>query len=94
MGPLLGLGSEGKWRSADRALVRDHFARALGRIHPATRADDHGYLRQCRHQLLVVRREHARGRPAFIRLHAKGIPVARRLHGQSICVDVRGSNAA
>ena len=45
VGPFLGLGPEGKWRRADRSLVRNHFARALGRVHPATRPDDHDDLR-------------------------------------------------
>ena len=78
-GRFLGLGPEGKRRGPDRALVRDHSARALGRVHSSARAHDHGDLRQCGHELLVVRREHARRRPAFLRLHAKSISVARRI---------------
>ncbi len=42
VGPLLGLGSEGKRRAPHRALVRAHFARALGRLRSAARADGHG----------------------------------------------------
>ena len=64
LGPFLGLGPERKRRGADRPLVRDYFARALGRIHSATWPDDHGALRQYRHQFLVVRCEHARRRLA------------------------------
>ena len=48
VGTFLGLGSEGKRRGADRALVRNHFARSLGWVHPATRSDDHGAVRQYR----------------------------------------------
>ena len=42
VGPLLGLGSEGKRRAPHRALVRAHSARALGRVHPPARPHDHG----------------------------------------------------
>ena len=94
MGPFLGLGPERKWRGADRPLVRNHFARALGRIHPATRPDDHGALRQHRHQFLVVRREHARRRPAFLRFHAKSISMAGRIHDQPTRFDDHRCNAA
>ena len=87
VGPFLGLGPERKWRGADRPLVRNHFARALGRIHPATRPDDHGALRQHRHQFLVVRREHARRRPAFLRFHAKSVSMAGRIHDQPTRTD-------
>ena len=38
------------------------------------------HLRQRRHQFFLVRREHARCRPAFLRLHAKGFPLAGRIH--------------
>ena len=75
-GRFLGLGSEGKRRCPDRALVRDHSARALGRVHSSARADDHGDLRQRGHEFLLVRREHARRRSAFLRLHAKSISLA------------------
>ena len=94
MGPILGLGPERKRRGADRPLVRNHFARALGRIHPATRPDDHGALRQHRHQFLVVRREHARRRPAFLRFHAKSISMAGRIHDQPTRADGRRCHAA
>jgi hypothetical protein len=42
VGTILGLGSKGKWCGADCALVRDHFARALGWIYSPARAHDHG----------------------------------------------------
>ena len=89
VGPVLGLGPERKRRGADRPLVRNHFARALGRIHPATRSDDHGALRQHRDQFLVVRRQHARCRPAFLRLHAKGISMAGGIHDQPTGINGR-----
>ena len=73
MGPLLGLGSEGKRRAAHRPLVRAHPARPLGRLHPPARADGHGDLRQRHHRVLVVRREHARRRPSLLRLHGQGV---------------------
>ncbi len=76
LGTFLGLGPERKRRGADRPLVRNHFARSLGRVHPATRSDDHGALRQYRDQFLVVRRKHAWRGVAFLRLHAKSISMA------------------
>ena len=94
VGPLLGLGPEGKRRRADCPLVRDHFARALGRIHSATRPDDHGDFRQCRHELLLVRRQHARRRPAFLRFHAKSISLAVRFHVEPARIDGAGESAA
>ena len=42
----------------------------------------------------MVRREHARRRPAFLRLHAKGFPLARRIHGQPARANADRSNAA
>ena len=39
-------------------------------------------LRQHRHQLLVVRRQHARHRPALLWLHGCRVQVAHALHGQ------------
>ena len=92
-GRFWGWDPKGKRRGADRALVRNHFARALGRIHPATRPHDHGALRQHRHQLFVVRREHARRRSAFLRLHAKGISMAGRIHDQPTGINGRRCHA-
>src|SRR5262249_32101954 len=87
VGPFLGLGSERKWRGADRSLVRNYFACALGRVYPATRSDDHGDLRERGHQFLMVWREHARRWPAFLRFHAKSFPLAGWVHAESGCVD-------
>src|ERR1700693_2183982 len=87
MGTVLGLGPEGKRRGADRSLVRNYFARALGRIHSPTRAHDDGNLRQHRDQLFLVRGEYARRRPAFLRLHAKSLSMAPWLHDQPTGVD-------
>jgi len=67
--------------------VRNHFARTLGRVHSATRPDDHGALRQHRYQLLVVRREHARRGPAFLRFHAEGLSMAGRIHDQPASIN-------
>src|SRR5256885_3943932 len=53
----------------------DHVTRALGRIHSPTRTDDDGDLRQHRDQLFVVRGQHARRRPAFLRFYAKSVSV-------------------
>ena len=39
-------------------------------------------VRQHRHQLVVVRREHARHRPAQLRLHGRGVQMADALHRQ------------
>ena len=94
VGTFLGLGSQRKRRGADRPLVRNHFARSLGWIHPATRSDDHGALRQHRDQFLVVRREHARCGPAFLRVHAKGISMAGRIHDQPTGINGRRFHAA
>ncbi len=93
LGTFLGLGPERKRRGTDRPLVRNHFARALGRIHSATRPYDHGALRQYRHQFLLVRREHARRRPAFLRLHAKSVSVAGWIHDQPTRFDGRRRDA-
>ena len=92
-GRFLGLGSERKRRGAHRPLVRNHFARALGRVHPATRPDDHGALRQHRDQFFVVRREHARRRPAFLRFHAKGISMVGGIHDQPTGINGRRFHA-
>jgi len=94
MGTFLGLGSERKRRSADRALVRNHFARKVGRIYPATWPDDHGALRQYRDEFLLVRREHARGRPAFVWFHAKSFSLAGGIHDQPARSDGGGRDAA
>ena len=45
-------------------------------------------LRQHRHQLVVVRRQHARHRPAQLRLHGRGVQVADGLRRQPACVDL------
>ena len=87
LGTFLGLGPERKRRGADSALVRNHFACALGRIYSATWPDDHGALRQHRHQFFVVRREHARRGSAFLRLHAKGISVAGWIYDQPTSIN-------
>src|SRR4029077_16012788 len=89
MGTFLGLGPEREWRGVDRPLVRNHLARALGRVHPTTRPDDHGALRQHRYQFLVVRREHARRGSAFLRLHAKSVSVAGWIHDHPIGINGR-----
>jgi hypothetical protein len=64
LGPLLGLGSEGKRRPHHRAVERHHAACALGRHGPAARPGRARGLRQHRHRLELVRREHARRGPA------------------------------
>jgi hypothetical protein len=80
LGPVLGLGSEGKRRAAHRALERDHPARALGRPRARTRPHEPRGVRQHRHQLLLVWRQHARHRPAQLRVHGRGVQVADALH--------------
>src|ERR1039458_1501866 len=76
------MGPERKRRGADRPLVRNYPARALGRVHSPTRPDDNGHFRQRDHEFLVVRREHARRWAAFVRLHAKSVYLADGIHYQ------------
>ena len=56
-----------------RAVECAHSARALGRHDPRTRAGEPRHLRQHRDQLVLVWREHARHRPAQLRLHRGGV---------------------
>ena len=76
LGPVLGLGPEGKRRAHHRAVERAHPASALGRHHPRTRPRELRHRRQHRHELVVVRREHARHRPAQLWLHRGGVQMA------------------
>ena len=85
LGPVLGLGPEGKRRAHHCALERNHPARALGRHGARTRPDEPGHLRQHRHELLVVRREHAGRRPALLRFHGRRVQMADALHRQPGC---------
>ena len=59
-------------------------ARALGRTRSATRPHGPGRLRQRRHELVLVRRQHARHRPALLRLHRRRVPLADRLRQQPV----------
>ena len=94
LGPLLGLGPQGKRRPADRPLERHHPARPLGRPDQGTRPHGHGRLRQHRHQLLLVRRQHARHRPALLRLHGQGLSLADALRRQPGRAHRSGADAA
>ncbi len=82
LGPVLGLGPEGERCAAHRDLERDHPPRPLGQ--PARRPRDHEprRLRQHCHELLVVRREHARHWPALLRVHGCRLQVVDDLHRQ------------
>ena len=93
VGTFLGLGPEGKRRGADCALVRDNFACALGRFHSPARSHDHGDLRQCGDEFFMVRRQHARRRPAFLRVYAESFSLARWFHRQPARAHVRGGDA-
>src|SRR6266542_2271967 len=81
------MGSEGERRAADCSVVRDHSPRALGRIHRATRFNDHGHFRQRDHELLMVWSEHVGDWPSFLRFHAKSISMAGWIYAQPARVD-------
>src|SRR4029077_16242935 len=94
VGQVLGLGPERKWRCPDRSLVRHHFACTLGRIYSPARTHDHGDLRQCGDEWLLVRSEHARRRAPFVWFHAKRISVAGGIYYQPACPYSSGEHAA
>src|SRR5215813_1288228 len=94
MGQVLGLGPERKRRRPDRSLVRHHFACTMGRIYSPARTHDHGDLRQCGDEFLLVRSEHARRRAAFVWFHAKRISVAAGIYYQPACPYGSGEHAA
>src|SRR5262249_38405133 len=93
VGQVLGLGPERKWRRPNRSLVRHHFACTLGRIYSPARTHDHGDLRQCGDEFLLVRSEHARRRAPFVWFHAKGISVAGGIYYQPACPYDSGEHA-
>ena len=70
-GTFLGLGRQGKRRLADRDLERADPSRPLGRSGQGARHGGSGRVRQHHHCLVVVRRQHARRRPAFLWIHAR-----------------------
>jgi hypothetical protein len=84
LGPVLGLGPEGKRRSADCYLVRSGASRSVGRNHSRKRADGNGDFRKCDYCILLVRRQYARRRFALLRLYGRRLPVADRISDQSI----------
>ncbi len=60
----------------------DSIARPLGRHGARAWADESRHLWQHRHQLLVVWREYARYRAAFLWIHGRGVQMADALHRQ------------
>ena len=68
-----------------RAVERHHPARPLGRPGARTRPDEPGRGRQYRHELVLVRRQHARHRPAQLRLYRRGVPLAGAFRRQPAC---------
>src|SRR5208282_2604813 len=54
----------------------EETTRALGRLRARARRDGHGRVRQRRDRAVLVRRQHARHRPALVRLHGQGLLLA------------------
>ncbi len=67
VGPVLGLGPEGKRCADDRALERTGAACSLGRAGERPRVGESGHRRQYRDDLVLFRRKRARGRAALVR---------------------------
>ncbi len=82
VGTFLGLGSEGKRRAHHRLVECAHPTSALGRHDPRTRPRELRHRREHRHELVVVRREHAGHRAAQLRLHRGGVQMAGAVCGE------------
>src|ERR1019366_3567679 len=82
VGPVLGLGSQGKRRAHHRVVERAHPAFALGRPHPRARPRQLRHLRQRRHRVVVVRGQHAGHRAAQLWLHGGGVQMAGAVCGE------------
>ncbi len=85
LGPFLGLVTpkENGRKGLNRPLERRDFARQMGRFSESPRHDEHGGLRKRRHQLVLVRHQHARRRTAQLRLHGKIRPRFSRLRSRN-----------
>ena len=71
MGAILGLGPQRKWRGSDCLLECPDLARPLVRHCPSTRRDDPCCIWKRRHELVVVRHQHAWSWPPLLWLYGR-----------------------
>ena len=80
LGPLLGLGPQGKRRPSHRPLECPDPPCPLGRLHPRPRSCRSRRPGQRRYRLLLVRHEPSRHRSPLLWLYADRFSLARRFH--------------
>src|SRR5262245_35000896 len=90
MGPLLGLGSKGKRRALDRALVCSAASRAVERMVPRTWFDYRCAYRKHCDQLFLVRRESSRCWPSYLWFYGRRLSVARNICGDATAMHSLG----